>query len=230
MNVKSSYCRMPPKADYWKYFTVQGLLALCQIEGCPKPTVSLGSAPKNGGKKRISKSSNILASQYSSSLQLLEVWLDTWRNTMQKSGVPTARSGRGPKLRLRLSRRRRWRVVRWRTPRSGSMMWGQARGVFLFLLRYVLERDISCVNSFSVQMLPDVPEPPVYWAELDPRAEASHRGIISQMLVDFQPLSLVQLLLISCCSSERLTFWVCASHPGSRDLSLYIYLFSHVYK
>ena len=36
MNVKSSYCRMPPKADYWKYFTVQGLLALCQIEGCPK--------------------------------------------------------------------------------------------------------------------------------------------------------------------------------------------------
>ena len=65
-------CRMPPKADYWKYFTVQGLLALCQIEGCPKPTVSLGSAPKNGGKKRISKSSNILASQYSS-LQLLEV-------------------------------------------------------------------------------------------------------------------------------------------------------------
>ena len=54
---------MPPKADYWKYFTVQGLHALCQIEGCPKPTVSLGSAPKNGGKKRISKSSNILASQ-----------------------------------------------------------------------------------------------------------------------------------------------------------------------
>merc|ERR1711990_978127 len=48
-----SYCRMPPKADYWKYFTVQGLLALCQIEGCPKPTVSLGLAPKNGGKKRI---------------------------------------------------------------------------------------------------------------------------------------------------------------------------------
>ena len=43
VNVKSSYCRMPPKADYWKYFTVQGLLALCQIEGCPKPTVSLGS-------------------------------------------------------------------------------------------------------------------------------------------------------------------------------------------
>ena len=73
-----------------------------------------------------------------------------------------------------------------------NMRYGQARGVFLFSLRYVLERDISCVISFSVQMLPDIPEPPVYWAELDPRAEASHRGIISQMLVDFQPLSLVQ--------------------------------------
>ena len=41
-------------------------------------------------------------------------------------------------------------------------------------------------------MLPDVPESPVYWAEFDPRAEAAHRGIISQMVVDFQPLSLVQ--------------------------------------
>ena len=48
-----------------------------------------------------------------------------------------------------------------------------------------MERDISCVNSFSVQMLPDVPESPVYWAEFDPRAEAAHRGIISQMVVDF---------------------------------------------
>ena len=55
-----------------------------------------------------------------------------------------------------------------------------------------MERDISCVNSFSVQMLPDVPESPVYWAEFDPRAEAAHRGIISQMVVDFQPLSQVQ--------------------------------------
>lgn len=42
--------------------------------------------------------------------------------------------------------------------------------------------------------------------------------------------SCVHLLLISCCSSERLTFWVCASYPGSRDLvSVYISDF-HVYK
>ena len=146
MNVKSSYCRMPPKADYWKYFTVQALLALCQIEDCPKPAVSLGSAPKNGGKKRISKSSNILASQYYSSLQLLELWLDTWRNTMQKSGVPTARSGRGPKLRLRLSRRRRWRVERWRTPRSGSMMWGISKYVEVSRNAYMKLDEIKKSN------------------------------------------------------------------------------------
>ena len=41
--------------------------------------------------------------------------------------------------------------------------------------------------------------------------------------------SCVHLLLISCCSSERLTFWVCASYPGSRDLvSVYISVFSCV--
>jgi len=45
---------------------------------------------------------------------------------------------------------------------------------------------------FLAKMLPDVPESPVYWAEFDPRAEAAHRGIISQMVVDFQPHSLVQ--------------------------------------
>ena len=77
-----------------------------------------------------------------------------------------------------------------------------------------MERDISCLNSFSVQMLPDVPESPVYWAEFDPRAEAAHRGIISQMVVDFQPLSLVQ-------------------NKGflmDKRLTLYMYLSSHVYK
>ena len=148
---------MPPKADYWKYFTIQGLLALCQIEGCPKPSVSLGSAPKNGGKKRISKSSNILASQYSSSLQLLEVWLDTWRNTMQKSGVPTARSGRGPKLRLRLSRRRRWRVVRWRTPRSGSMM---CKGRLPFLAKVCFGKGyFMCLFFFLCRCCLTYPNP-----------------------------------------------------------------------
>ena len=46
---------MPPKSDYWKYFLVQGVLAVCQISGCPKPNVSLGPEAKPGQKKRIRK-------------------------------------------------------------------------------------------------------------------------------------------------------------------------------
>ena len=40
-----------------------------------------------------------------------------------------------------------------------------------------------------VQILPDVPEPPAYWLNSDPRAEAAHLGIISQMVLDFQSFS-----------------------------------------
>ena len=40
-----------------------------------------------------------------------------------------------------------------------------------------------------VQILPDVPEPPAYWQDSDPRAEAAHLRIISQMVLDFQPFS-----------------------------------------
>ena len=131
MNVKSSYCRMPPKADYWKYFTVQGLLALCQIEGCPKPTVVA------------------LAKRFCSVLCCLIF------NWVLHLGT----------VRLQLLR-------------------PQLRGCSVRQASLWTPNGISCV----------------------------------------------QLLLISCCSSERLTFWVCASYPGSRDFSLYIYLSSHVYK
>ena len=49
---------MPGKAEYWKFFLVQGMLAVCQIAGCTKPNVSLGHEPKAGEKKkRISKDS-----------------------------------------------------------------------------------------------------------------------------------------------------------------------------
>ena len=51
----SSSTHMPPKADYWKHFLVQGFLAVCQIAGCDRPTVSLGSVPKKCAKKRISE-------------------------------------------------------------------------------------------------------------------------------------------------------------------------------
>ena len=43
---------MPGKADYWKYFLVQGMLAVCQLEGYRKPNVSLGHEPKAGEKKK----------------------------------------------------------------------------------------------------------------------------------------------------------------------------------
>ena len=46
---------MPPKADYWQYFVVQGVLEICQLQGCPNPNVSLGALPKPGEKKRISE-------------------------------------------------------------------------------------------------------------------------------------------------------------------------------
>ena len=45
---------MPGKADYWKYFIVQEMLAVCQIAGCTKPNVSLGPLPMAGEKTRIS--------------------------------------------------------------------------------------------------------------------------------------------------------------------------------
>ena len=51
---------------------------------------------------------------------------------------------------------------------------------------------VSHLLCFSfVQILPDVPEPPMYWIDTDPRAEAAHMGIIAQIVLDFQPLSLV---------------------------------------
>ena len=57
---------------------------------------------------------------------------------------------------------------------------------------------VSCCDVYLsslcfsfVQILPDVPEPPMYWIDTDPRAEAAHMGIIAQIVLDSQPLSLV---------------------------------------
>ena len=57
---------------------------------------------------------------------------------------------------------------------------------------------VSCCDVYFsslcfsfVQILPDVPEPPMYWIDTDPRAEAAHMGIIAQIVLDSQPLSLV---------------------------------------
>ena len=44
---------MPPKADYWRYFNVVGVVAYCLIAECKQPNVSLGALPKPGEKKRL---------------------------------------------------------------------------------------------------------------------------------------------------------------------------------
>ena len=104
----------------------------------------------------------------------------------------TVRRGQGRRQWRPRSRRRWRRAVRWRTRRCASAMSGQAKGVFLFWTRWAAVIYVSqfCVILF-VQILPDVPEPPVYWIDTDPRAQAAHMGIITQMVLDFQPLSLV---------------------------------------
>ena len=78
-----------------------------------------------------------------------------------------------------------------------------------------------------VQILPDVPEPPMYWIDTDPRAEAAHMGIIAQIVLDFQPLSLVNNkgFLID----KRLTMpslqviFHCDQEPSAYRLTIYRY-------
>ena len=36
-------------------------------------------------------------------------------------------------------------------------------------------------------MLPDAPAPSSYWSQDDPRSMAAHKGVIAQMVLDFQP-------------------------------------------
>ena len=40
-------------------------------------------------------------------------------------------------------------------------------------------------------MLPDAPAPSSYWSQDDLRSLAAHKGVIAQMVLDFQPLSVV---------------------------------------
>ena len=57
---------------------------------------------------------------------------------------------------------------------------------------------------FPVQMLPEVPEPPIYWPETDPRSEAAHLGIISQMVIDID-IELQGIFLCYICDNSILT-------------------------
>ena len=43
----------------------------------------------------------------------------------------------------------------------------------------------------SGKVLPNVPEPFVYWADTDPRTKAGHKGILCQIILDFEPFAMV---------------------------------------
>ena len=129
---------MPPKSDYWKYYVVQGVLAICQIPGCPKPNVSLGSLAKPGQKKIISEYIlYITAAHYHNAFFQQPVQSPTtWPSITNRSGPPTLKPDQG-RLRWRPSSRRRWRSpARWRTLKCASTTSDQTRVVFLFWTRW----------------------------------------------------------------------------------------------
>ena len=135
---------MPPKSDYWKHFVVQGVLAICQIQGCPKPNVSLGSVPKPGQKKRISEYIfyTTAALYHNAFFQQPVQSQTTWSSITRQSGTPTLKPEQG-RLRWRPWSSRRWRSpARWTTLKCASTMWGQARVVFLFWTRWAAVRLI----------------------------------------------------------------------------------------
>ena len=66
-----------------------------------------------------------------------------------------------------------------------------SKGRLPFLKKVGLPDIFLISMMFLVQILPDVAEPPTYWLETDPRAEAGHFGIISQMVIDFQPFNFI---------------------------------------
>merc|ERR1712112_107992 len=150
---------MPPKSDSWKCFVVQGVLAVCQLSGCPKPNVSLGALPKPGQKKRITSGAvtNHLAKHHQSE------WNAYCETRARKAAVASE--------------------LKEEVKESCEMENSE--------VRFYDVRSSKGRLPFLNKILPDVPEPPVYWIDTDPRAEAAHMGIIAQMVLDFQPLSLV---------------------------------------
>ena len=88
---------------------VQGVLAICQIQGCPKPNVSLGSVPKPGQKKRISEYIlyTTAALYHNAFFQQPVPSPTTWLSITKQSGTPTLIPEQG-RLRWRPRSRRRW--------------------------------------------------------------------------------------------------------------------------
>ena len=177
---------MPAKADYWKYFSVQGMLAVCQILGSSKPNVSLGALPKAGEKKRISKYLWLwciplcdchfsVTGAVTNHLQKNHKpeW-DAYCETRTKANAKKAVAKEEEKVACEMENNE----VRFYDVRS-------SKGRLPFLKKVGLPDIFLISMMFLVQILPDVAEPPTYWLETDPRAEAGHFGIISQMVIDF---------------------------------------------
>ena len=79
---------MPPKADYWKYFNVVGVVAYCLIAECKQPNVSLGALPKPGEKKSVE---DLVDSVLFSELQDVECL--AWWEKMEPSLVAKGPAG-----------------------------------------------------------------------------------------------------------------------------------------
>ena len=166
---------MPAKADYWKYFSVQGMLAVCQILGSSKPNVSLGALPKAGEKKRISKYLWLwciplcdchfsVTGAVTNHLQKNHKpeW-DAYCETRTKANAKKAVAKEEEKVACEMENNE----VRFYDVRS-------SKGRLPFLKKVGLPDIFLISMMFLVQILPDVAEPPTYWLETDPRAEAGH--------------------------------------------------------
>ena len=72
---------MPPKADYWKYFNVVGVVAYCLIAECKQPNVSLGAIKLDV--QVFDCTSNV----HSSGAALLCCWTDIGRKEKQAGPI-----------------------------------------------------------------------------------------------------------------------------------------------
>ena len=148
----SSSIIMPPKADYWRHFVVQGFLAVCQIAGCARPNVSLGSIPKNGAKKRISKYKlYIWLFLMPFFLQQLEQSQAILLSTMRMSGVVIVRQETMLLLAGWLSNKKKWKPARWKMVRFDSTMSGPAKVGFHFSRRWAVV-DFFCFFALHIPL------------------------------------------------------------------------------
>ena len=123
-------------------------------------------------------------------LQVLELSPIISQDITSVSGTRMCWTGMPRRLQWLMPRTHSRLIVRWRMMNSDFLICAPMLVNWLFSSRYV----IICFGLrliITPQLLPDVPEPSSYWSHDDPRALAAHKGIIAEMVLDFQPLSLV---------------------------------------